>query len=253
MVAEDRKHSDRHASKGNVIMKKKKKEQQMQKKALSFILPKSNARGRSGVQWETPNYQARWLTGVFDSALGSSLSELEHSPPLPEDSFVQLQPERERDSKNLCAHVKKMFGDPWVDAFCTGEGSASNKEKGSPALLILCSSAARCVELLKGLRSLTKACKPAKLFAKHIKVEEQVKALENYVNIAVGTPNRVKKLIDIGALGLGSLSIVLLDMCEDAKGLTLFTIPQVKADCLELYKSHFYQQASSGKIKFCFY
>eukprot|EP00250_Pteridium_aquilinum_P035709 c984_g1_i1 orf=78-800(+) len=206
---------------------------------------------RTGVQWQTPAFQTRWFSGLLDSALGSSLSHLEHAPPLSEESFISLQQEGgDRDSSNLSKHVKSMFGEAWTDSLCKGEG---DKEKGSPTLLILCSSATRCVELLKGIRGLTKACKPAKLFAKHIKVEEQVKALEEYVNIAVGTPNRVKKLIDIGALGLGFLEIVLLDMHEDAKGFTIFTMPQIKTDLLELCRAHFQQCALEGKLKFCLY
>ena len=62
------------------------------------------------------------------------------------DNLVQLQIGRERDSQNLCDHVKSMFGDSWSTAV---QDIDSSKEKGSPSLLILCSSAIRCVELLK--------------------------------------------------------------------------------------------------------
>ena len=62
------------------------------------------------------------------------------------DNLVQLQMERERDSQNLYEHVKSMFGDAWST---TVQDIDSSKEKGSPSLLILCSSAIRCVELLK--------------------------------------------------------------------------------------------------------
>lgn len=33
--------------------------------------------------------------------------------------------------------------------------------------------------------------------------------------------------MDVGALGLGRLQLVLLDMHSDAKGLTLLSVPQV--------------------------
>jgi len=36
----------------------------------------------------------------------------------------------------------------------------------------------------------TKECRPVKLFAKHLKVEEQVAMLNARVNIACGTPSR---------------------------------------------------------------
>lgn len=63
---------------------------------------------------------------------------------LAEETFVEL--EGERESFNISTHVKSMFGEAWEASLCKGEG---DKEKGNPALLVLCSSAARCVELLK--------------------------------------------------------------------------------------------------------
>ncbi|KAK4353019.1 hypothetical protein RND71_028537 [Anisodus tanguticus] len=52
------------------------------------------------------------------------------------------------------------------------------------------------------LRPLTSECRAAKLFSKHMKIEEQASSLKNRVNIASGTPSRIKKLIDMEALGL---------------------------------------------------
>ncbi|KAF9595135.1 hypothetical protein IFM89_037235 [Coptis chinensis] len=43
---------------------------------------------------------------------------------------------------------------------------------------------------LRGLRPLTVDCCAAKLFAKHMKVEDQVSMLKSRVNIASGTPSR---------------------------------------------------------------
>ena len=44
-----------------------------------------------------------------------------------------------------------------------------------------------------------KACRVAKLYAKHFKVEEQKKVLqEAVVNVATGTPNRLVKLAEDG-------------------------------------------------------
>ncbi|KAH7352122.1 hypothetical protein KP509_19G030700 [Ceratopteris richardii] len=206
---------------------------------------------KDGVQWQTTDVQAKWFNAFLQSMSYSSLSELEATPPLSEETFVSMEQEGEdREIQNLHKHVKNMFKGTWAKFLCE---SGRDREKGSPMLLILCSSATRCVDILKGLMSFTKTCKPAKLFAKHIKVEEQVKALEDCVNIAVGTPNRVKKLIDIGALGLGSLKVVIFDMQKDAKGFTIFTIPQVKEDLLELCKSHLHECFLHQQSKICLY
>lgn len=220
------------------------------KKKQPALVVATKSGDRNAVQWKALDYQAAWLTDAFRSAL-ESLPQLEHNS-IPEDSLVHLSEQRDRGAVNLSWHAKNMFGTSWKDALFKGENS-SNNQKGSPSLLILCSSATRCVELLKGLKDLSKECKPAKLFAKHIKVEEQVKALEGYVNIAAGTPNRVKKLMDVGAFGLGRLSVVVLDMHEDAKGMTLFTVPQVKTDFWELYRDHFQHQVLNRKLRICLY
>lgn len=39
---------------------------------------------------------------------------------------------------------------------------------------------------------------------------------------------RIKKLIDMEALGLSRLSVVVLDMYTDVKGYSLFNIPQIR-------------------------
>ncbi|MCO5612551.1 hypothetical protein L7F22_066819 [Adiantum nelumboides] len=232
------KQKDLSASKKRNIIKSQKKTKRKREISVKQC-------ERIGVQWQTRALQANWLNGFLGSELSSPFSELEHLPSLPEESFVDLQQEgQERDPNNLSKHVKSIFKETWENSLCKVDGF---KEKGSPTLLVLCSSAARCLDFLnehlseidlgsrgfeelmrartvnealgnigrvlsleqisgfcpavslwgaghfcsqRGLRSLTKACKPAKLFAKHIKVEEQVKALQGHVNIAVGTPNR---------------------------------------------------------------
>ena len=57
-----------------------------------------------------------------------------------------------------------------------------------------------------------------KLFAKHFKVGEQQEALaKGPLAVAVGTPNRIGKLADLGALRLDRLKYLLVDVHLDAK------------------------------------
>jgi hypothetical protein len=56
----------------------------------------------------------------------------------------------------------------------------------------------------------------------------QVSLLKKRVNIGSGTPNRIKKLVDIEALGLSRLDMIVIDMHPDVKGFSLFTLPQVR-------------------------
>lgn len=62
------------------------------------------------------------------------------------------------------------------------------------------------------------AVKVGKLFAKHFKVGEQQEALSKApLAIAVGTPNRLGKLADLGALRLDRVKYLLVDVALDAK------------------------------------
>ncbi|XP_029315552.1 protein CMSS1 isoform X2 [Cottoperca gobio] len=85
-------------------------------------------------------------------------------------------------------------------------------QKSSVVLLIVCSSALRAIELLKQMTTFKGEAKAVKLFAKHIKIEEQVKLLQKGVtHIGVGTPGRLSALIDKEGLSLQALRYVVLD------------------------------------------
>lgn len=58
----------------------------------------------------------------------------------------------------------------------------------------------------------TKDSTIAKLFAKHIKIADQVKFLKNTrTGIAVGTPQRLEDLMDNGALNTSKLTRIIID------------------------------------------
>lgn len=103
------------------------------------------------------------------------------------------------------------------------------QEPGSPLALIISISAGRCIDLIKKEAKHLR-CKVAKLFAKHFKVEEQVEILREKHAVAVGTPNRLKKLVDIGALSLASTKLIIVDMAPDEKTFSLLNSPNVKGD-----------------------
>ena len=94
----------------------------------------------------------------------------------------------------------------------------------SPSVLILCISAIRCTELLKLLSTQFFTCRELadlrvfipKLFGKHIKVDEQKKALNRVTPIAIGVPNRTLRLVEDGILDLSNLSMLIIDMKEQS-------------------------------------
>lgn len=81
----------------------------------------------------------------------------------------------------------------------------------------------------------------------------QVAMLNARVNIACGTPSRIKKLIDIEALSLSRLKLVVLDMQKDAKSFNLFTLPQVSNEFWDLYKGYLDPKVREGNTRICFY
>lgn len=115
-------------------------------------------------------------------------------------------------------------------------------------------------------------CRAAKLFAKHIKVEEQQKVLQQITPIAVGastrarapgmrcthprraypgTPARISKLLQLSALSLAHTGLVVLDGTGDTKQMTLFNMHMVSADMAELYRRHLHPLATGGKTRLC--
>ncbi|BBG93517.1 hypothetical protein Prudu_001550 [Prunus dulcis] len=167
--------------------------------------------------------------------------------------ILDLSESLDQDVSLLGKHVMAAFGPSWKEELCEKHLLDGKIDPGSPAILIISTSALRSIELLRGLRALTKECHAAKLFSKHMKVEEQVSLLKNRVNIASGTPNRIKKLIDIEALGLSRLSVIVLDTHPDVKGYSLFTLPQVRDEFWDLYKSYFHDRLLQGSLRLGLY
>ncbi|KAK7882399.1 hypothetical protein WMY93_028573 [Mugilogobius chulae] len=109
-------------------------------------------------------------------------------------------------------------------------------EKSSVVLLIVCSSALRTIELIKQLTTFKGEAKVLKLFAKHIKIEEQIKLLQKGVtHIGVGTPGRISALIEKEGLILQSLRHVVVDWnWRDQKLRRMVDIPEIKLDFMNL-------------------
>ncbi|KAL1919931.1 uncharacterized protein VTP21DRAFT_1863 [Calcarisporiella thermophila] len=158
---------------------------------------------------------------LLDTARFSSPHTLEHYA-----SFIKF---------GVMSYKKKLFKKP------TGDDAV-----GRPLVLVLAESAIRCTEIIRALDEFRKTARIAKLFAKHIKVEEQVTLLsKEHLNIAVGTPNRVLKLTeDAGALKLDRLELLVIDAShKDKKERTVFEVPEIVGD---LYKflPHFLNQSN---------
>uniref|UniRef100_A0A7S3PUB8 Uncharacterized protein n=1 Tax=Chaetoceros debilis TaxID=122233 RepID=A0A7S3PUB8_9STRA len=130
------------------------------------------------------------------------------------------------------------------------------RHEKSPCVIIVCISALRAVAVLKEISSLN--IRAAKLFAKHMKISDQVNMLnENSYSIAVGTPGRLLKLTETKdgdgdeALSLEHTELILIDCAEDKKKFTVCASNDTAPDLMKLIQSGVIPQMKKRKtIKF---
>lgn len=201
----------------------------------------------------SPAEQADWLfndynkygpkaeTSIDEPSLQSQLA-LRQTAGLDESCIIQLPPNQpiEQQLKAIEPNWRLMLSN----------SNVQSRPTGSPSMLVLSSAAMGAVNFIKACPDLNRGCRFMKLFAKHIKVEEQVDLLKNsVVCVGAGTPNRVLKLIDSGALKLDKLKYVLLDVQLDAKQRTILDIHEVRADWWMLYNKYLKQLVLDGGLK----
>eukprot|EP00993_Chasmostoma_nieuportense_P006512 NODE_7147_length_462_cov_30.262687_g6981_i0.p1 GENE.NODE_7147_length_462_cov_30.262687_g6981_i0~~NODE_7147_length_462_cov_30.262687_g6981_i0.p1 ORF type:complete len:153 (-),score=63.50 NODE_7147_length_462_cov_30.262687_g6981_i0:3-395(-) len=114
-------------------------------------------------------------------------------------------------------------------------------KQGSPYVMILCSSAIRCCEVLRELRQLqdTNSNPVLKLFAKHMKVPQQAYQLQKaWVCVVVGTAQRMGELCEEGSLKLDALKFVVVDMWRNQKDMNLLEIKPGNLQFCEFFHKH---------------
>jgi hypothetical protein len=167
--------------------------------------------------------QAAWLVNGFYAHLGAS--ELQRDGPECAPHVAALPP-----GDGLEARLKAL--EPQYESrFCSTIG----KQAGKPTTMFVSPAAMGCVAMIKACPSFNAKCRIEKLFAKHFRLEEQVEALQSRVAcIVAGTPHRLEKLIENGALHVDALRYIVLDVSCDVKGRTLLDMPEVRADWWKL-------------------
>ncbi|CAH8356905.1 unnamed protein product [Eruca vesicaria subsp. sativa] len=232
----------------------KKKKKTKKSKALPFdnTVETNDQSDDAEQQPASASEQLSFFLKQLESAIGVRVSTLELDP-IKDKFIVELSQKLDQNVSNLGEHIKMCYGTSWRETLCESEAVEGKVDPGNPSVLVVSSSALRSLELIRGLSSLTKQCPALKLFSKHLKVEEQVSLLKKRVNIGSGTPSRIKKLIDIEALGLSRLDMIVLDMHTDVKGFSLFTLPQVRDEFWDMYKTCFHQRVLEGSLRICLY
>lgn len=123
-------------------------------------------------------------------------------------------------------------------------------------VLILSGSAIRATELIRQLSSLRQDLGVGKCFAKHFKIEDQLKFFDSKCPlISVGTPNRLLKLFASGHkyFTMDSVDICIIDTHRDAKQRNIFEIPETCSDLLDFYMSNILPELKLGNTKLIFF
>ncbi|CAI0452202.1 unnamed protein product [Linum tenue] len=247
-----RKKRSSHDSSAKKIQKKKKKTNKRQQQDIPADIVEEQQLPNDDEVPSTAPRPLDFFLSEFQSANGIQLSSLELES-INEDCFMELSEELPHGVEALGKGMKDAFGKSWKAELCDGKLVDGKIEAGNPAVLFISASALRAIDLLRGVRLLTKECHAAKLFSKHMKVEEQVTILKSRVNFASGTPSRIKKLIDIEAMGLSRLKVVVVDLQQDVKGYSLLSLPQVREEFWDLYKSHIHPRVLQGDLRLCLF
>lgn len=119
-------------------------------------------------------------------------------------------------------------------------------------ILILSGSAIRATELIRQLGSLRQDLGVGKCFAKHFKIEDQLKFFNSKCpSISVGTPNRLSKLFASGHkyFTMDSVDLCIIDTHRDAKQRNIFEIPETCSDLLDFYITNILPALKSGNTK----
>ena len=123
-------------------------------------------------------------------------------------------------------------------------------------ILVISSSAIRATELIRQLGSLRQEYGVGKCFAKHFKLEDQLKFFDSKCPlVSVGTPNRLSKLFSAGHdyFKMDSVILCIVDTYRDQKQRNIFEIPETCADLLDFYISNILPALNSGKTKLVFF
>ncbi|KAJ2840695.1 cms1 ribosomal small subunit [Coemansia sp. 'formosensis'] len=181
--------------------------------ASKFSVP-SDVNGQAEI-WN--KYMKKAHPGITDLELADHLMLPQHiytTTPAPSDSYLE---------------------DLAKTAVSTGK-SKNKVMHGAPQVLVICSSALRVIDLVKRLRPVSKRG-VLKLFSRHIKIDDQKKTLKTTaVDIAVGTPNRILKLLTEDALKVNRLRLVVIDCWQDDKMRVVIDMDDTRKDLFAIWQ-----------------
>lgn len=124
-------------------------------------------------------------------------------------------------------------------------GGGVKAAAGAPVVLVVAPSAIRSAALLKPLAVFH--ARIFKCFAKHLSLDDHRAVLAGPpVQLAIGTPHRLRQLLELGILSLARCRLVVLDLAPDAKRYTLLTNPSLADDAALLLRAHVLPLVTGG-------
>ncbi|KAJ8350327.1 hypothetical protein SKAU_G00254570 [Synaphobranchus kaupii] len=257
IVPEDKKAKKRKTESKAVKPNKAKRKKKTPQKEC-FVTEEKKEEGEEKESKPKRRRKKKTITDVLATSepkAGSpaDLQKLVHEHYSDKRSVIELEELKLPDSCFLASNDLTHSLSSYLKEICPkwAKTQRLHTEKKSLALVIVCSSALRAIELIKQLTAFKGEARVMKLFAKHIKVEEQVKLLGKMVtHIGVGTPGRIKALIEKEGLSLQKLRFLVLDWnWRDQKLRRMVDVPEVKGDLLKLLEAGIMKGCQEGGIK----
>ncbi len=155
---------------------------------------------------------------------------------LSKESGKLVAPLEERDFTGVPDTREEKFPCPIVSSIASlipdyqNALTQSSEEIGCPLVLVICGAGHRTNRVAGSIQTNLKL-PVAKLFSKHIKVTEQVEMLSaKHYPIATGNPNRLSRLVELGALDLKNTQLIVIDAAEDEKNYNVMSNKPQNAD-----------------------
>ncbi len=155
-------------------------------------------------------------------------------------------------TKKVKGAQKRSRGDEPVEQPSASQvGLKTTGSPGSPFALIVSTAARRSVAIRGGMKPLK--WQVAKLFAKHMDAGEQADLLAAQAwHAGVGTPSRIGRLVDEGALSLAKLQLIVLDAHPNPKGYDILSLRETQQEVADFLAKHVLPLCATGEVKIAF-
>jgi len=120
---------------------------------------------------------------------------------------------------------------------------------GKPAVLVFSRSTSRCYDVARLLFKLGTSVRVGQLFGNKKVAELQQQLNSSPCHVAVGTPERLRKLVESGALTLDNVKLIALDVSKDVKGYHLLDLHDTAISFYRFYVESLHRFVKEESLK----